>query len=145
MKRNQIFEWHPNLVWMAGLACTIIAIGCTRTPGEGGQAVIHGKIEVEQRLVITNPSGAVRAPAADEDVFIIYGDRVGPDDRVQTNFDGEFAFYGMRTGDYTVYVYSEDTLPAFNNAPKIAIIQEVTVVDRDEALDLGVLRIFEDI
>ena len=113
MKRNQIFEWHPNVVWIAGLACTIIAIGCSRTPGEGGQAVIHGKIEVEQRLVITNPNGAVRAPAADE--------------------------------DYTVYVYSEDTLPAFNNTPKIAIIQEVTVLDRDEALDLGVLRIFEDI
>jgi hypothetical protein len=145
MKRNQIFEWRPNLFWMAGLACTIMAIGCTRTPGEGGQAVIHGKIEVEQRLVITNPSGAVRAPAADEDVFIIYGDRVGPDDRVQTNFDGEFSFYGMRTGDYTVYVYSEDTMPAFNNAPKVAIIRDLTITSRDEEYDLGTLRIFEDI
>ena len=115
MKRNQIFEWHPNLVWIAGLAYTIIAIGCTRTPG------------------------------ADEDVFIIYGDRVGPDDRVQTNFDGEFSFYGMRTGDYTVYVYSEDTMPAFNNAPKVAIIRDLTITSRDEEYDLGTLRIFEDI
>ena len=107
--------------------------------------MIVGKVEVEQRPVITNPNGAVRSPALDEDVFIIYGDRVGPDDRVQTNFDGEFAFYGLRTGDYTIYTFSEDTLPAFNNAPKVAIIRRVTIDSRDEVFDLGTIRIFEDI
>ena len=145
MKRNQIFKSLPNFFWTATLAWTILALGCTRTAGEGGHAVIQGKIEVEQRPVITNPNGAARSPAADEDVFIIYGDRVGPDDRVQTNFDGEFVFYGLRTGDYTIYVFSEDTLPAFNNAPKVAIIRELTITSRDEEHDLGTLRIFEDI
>ena len=121
-------------------------VGCTRTAGEGGQAVIIGQVEVEQRTVITNPIGSVRLPAADEDVFIVYGDRVGPDDRVKTNFDGEFAFYGMRTGYYTIYVYSEDTLAAPNgNAPKVAILQELTIRSRDEVFDIGTLRIFEDI
>ena len=145
MKRNQILKRRLNFFWAVGLASSIFAFGCTRTAGEGGQAMIHGKIEVEQRPVITNPNGAVIAPAADEDVFIIYGDRVGPDDRVQTNFDGEFVFYGLRTGDYTLYVYSEDTLPAFNNAPKVAIIHELTISSRDEQHDLETLRIFEDI
>ena len=51
----------------------------------------------------------------------------------------------MRTGDYTLYVYSEDTMPTFNNAPKVAIIRELTITSRDEEYDLGVLRIFEDI
>lgn len=145
MKRNQIIKRHPNLFWTVAIGWTILALGCTRTAGEGGQAMIVGKVEVEQRPVITNPTGAVRSPAADEDVYIIYGDRVGPDDRVQTNFDGEFAFYGMRMGDYTIYAFSEDTLPAFNNAPKVAIIQEITIRSRDEVFDLGTIRIFEDI
>ena len=28
-------------------------------------------------------------------------------------------FTGFAQGDYTVYVYSEDTMPLFNNAPDI--------------------------
>lgn len=127
------------------MLASVVIVGCTRTAGEGGVAVVTGAVEVEQRVVITNPAGAVVAPAADEDVFIIYGDRVGPDDRVQTNFDGEFVFYGLRPGDYTVYVYSEDTMPMFNNAPDIAIVQSFTIEKGEEEIDLGMMRIFKDI
>ena len=90
-------------IFLLSLAVTIALVGCTRTPGEGGIATVTGNVELEQRIVITNPANAVVVPAADEDVFITYGDRVGPDDRVQTNFDGEFAFYGLRPGAYTAY------------------------------------------
>ncbi len=124
---------------------SVVIVGCTRTAGEGGVAVATGAVEVEQRVVITNPAGAVVAAAADEDVFIIYGDRVGPDDRVRTNFDGEFAFYGLRPGDYTVYVYSEDTMPLFNNAPDISIVQTFTIDKGQEEIDLGTMRIYKDI
>ena len=127
------------------LAAAVLFWGCTRTPGEGGIATVRGSVELEQRVVITNPSNAIVAPAADEDVFIIYGDRVGPDDRVQTNYDGEFAFYGLRPGSYTVYVYSEDTLPPFNNAPDIAIVREFEILDGDEEVVLAPLRIYKDI
>lgn len=126
-------------------AATVLFWGCTRTPGEGGITTVTGSVELEQRVVITNPVNAVIAPAADEDVFIIYGDRVGPDDRVQTNYDGEFAFYGLRPGSYTVYVFSEDTLPPFNNAPDIAIIQEFEIEEGDERVELAPLRIYKDI
>lgn len=127
------------------LAVTLALFGCTRTPGEGGIATVTGNVELEQRIVITNPANAVVVPAADEDVFITYGDRVGPDDRVQTNFDGEFAFYGLRPGAYTVYVYSEDTLPPFNNAPDIAIVRQFEIEEGEEAVDIGALRIYKDI
>ncbi|HBP44826.1 MAG TPA: hypothetical protein DD635_02920 [Flavobacteriales bacterium] len=119
--------------------------GCTRAPGEGGIATVTGNVELEQRIVITNPANAIVVPAADEDVFITYGNRVGPDDRVKTNFDGEFAFYGLRPGAYTVYVYSEDTLPPFNNAPDIAIVREFEIEADDESIDLGSIRIYKDI
>ena len=144
----QFFEKNRVIVRKALLCVavmTIIGPGCTRSAGEGGQATVFGRVEVEQRVVITNPSGAVLAPAADQEVFITYGDRVGPDDRIHTNYDGEFAFYGLRTGDYTVFVYSEDTMPAFNNAPKVAIVRALTVESRDEEVDLGAIRIYEDI
>ena len=126
-------------------AATALLWGCTRTPGEGGIATVTGSVELEQRVVITNPTNAIVAPAADEDVFIIYGDRVGPDDRVQTNYDGEYAFYGLRPGSYTVYVYSEDTLPPFNNAPDIAIVQEFEIEEGEEQVELAPLRIYKDI
>ena len=132
-----------KFVFAFGLAAALL--GCTRTAGEGGITTVTGSVEMEQRVVITNPVGAVVAPAADEDVFIIYGDRVGPDDRVQTNFDGGFAFYGLRPGEYTVYVYSEDTLPPFNNAPDIAILRSFTIESGDEVKDIGVIRIYKDI
>jgi hypothetical protein len=127
------------------MGLTSLLVGCTRTAGEGGTTRVTGMVEVEQRIVITNPIGAVVAPAADEDVFIIYGERVGPDDRVQTNYDGEFAFYGLRPGDYTVYVFSEDTMPPFNNAPDVAVIHEFSIESGEEVKDLGTLRIFKDI
>ena len=127
------------------LAVSLALLGCTRTPGEGGIATVTGNVELEQRIVITNPANAVVVPAADEDVFITYGDRVGPDDRVQTNFDGEFAFYGLRPGAYTVYVYSEDTLPPFNNSPDIAIVRQFEIEAGEEAVDIGALRIYKDI
>ena len=127
-------------------ACFLIAfMGCTRTAGEGGVTTITGNVEIEQRIVITNPLSAIFVPAIDQDVYITYGDRVGPDDRVRTNYDGDFAFYGLRPGDYTIYVYSEDTMPTSNNAPDVAVIQQVTIEKGDETLELEPIRIYEDI
>ena len=69
-------------IFLLSFVVTIALVGCTRTPGEGGIATVTGTVELEQRIVITNPANAVVVPAADEAVFITYGDRVGPDDRV---------------------------------------------------------------
>ena len=97
------------------------------------------------RLKDFEADSAIVVPAIDQDVYITYGDRVGPDDRVRTNYDGDFAFYGLRPGDYTIYVYSEDTMPTSNNAPDVAIIQQVTIEKGDETLELEPIRIYEDI
>lgn len=118
---------------------------CSPQAGDGGVASLTGKVEVERRAVISNPAGAVTYPGADVDVFITYGDRVGPDDKVTTNFDGEFAFYGLMPGTYTVYVYSEDTLPQLPQAPDVAIVQEVDIAGRRDAVDVGTIRIFKEL
>ena len=118
--------------------------GCTDIPGEGGNAVLRGRVELERRVTIANPAGAVVVPAQDVEVYLTYGDRVGPDDRVWTNYDGEFAFYWLRPGPYTLYVYSEDTLPLPNRPPLMTIVREVEIVGRRETLDVGVMRIYDE-
>ena len=118
---------------------------CTPQAGDGGVASLTGRVEVERRAVISNPAGAVTYPGADVDVFITYGDRVGPDDKVTTNFDGEFAFYGLTPGTYSVYVYSEDTMPQIPQAPDIAIVEEVDIAGRRDAVDVGTIRIFKEL
>ena len=131
-------------IFLLSFVVTIALVGCTRTPGEGGIATVTGTVELEQRIVITNPANAVVVPAADEDVFITYGDRVGPDDRVQTNFDGAFAFYELRPGAYTVYVYSEDT-SGVNPPRDMAVVQHLTIASAKETVVLDTLRIFKDL
>ena len=132
MKRTMIFSM------------VVLAIGCTPQAGEGGKATIQGVIEQEIRAVITNPAGAQHVLAADYDVFITYGDRTGPDDKVVTNFDGEFSFYYLRPGSYTVYVYSEDTIPPFPGAPDVALIREIEIARGDESVDLGTIRVYKE-
>jgi hypothetical protein len=90
---------------------SILAIAsCKKEAGDGGNSSIKGKIRREIRVVLDNPTTAIRThPAADEDVYIIYGDHVSPDDRVQTNYDGEYEFLYLRPGKYKVYAFSADT------------------------------------
>lgn len=123
----------------------LLCLGCNKLPGEGGQAFVHGKVEKEVRLVLSNPSTAVATyPAADEDVFILYGENVSPDDRILTNYDGEFEFQFLRKGKYTLYVYSEDTTGTNSTDPtKMPVIVDFEITDRKEDIDLGTLRIYE--
>ena len=93
---------------------TILAVfifsSCKKEAGDGGNSSIKGKISRQIRVVLNNPSTAIGTfPAADEDVYIIYGDHVSPDDRVQTNYNGEYEFLYLRPGKYTVYAFSSDT------------------------------------
>lgn len=119
---------------------------CTKQPGEGGQAIIRGQVMTEVRLVLSNPSTAVATfPAADENVFIIYGENISPDDNVETNFDGEFAFRFLRPGAYTIYLYSADTTGNNEVDPnRMPVIREVEINGRKDEVDLGTLWIYEE-
>jgi hypothetical protein len=65
-----------------------------------------------------------------EDVFIIYGDNISPDDRVQTNYDGEYEFMFLRPGKYTKSIHS---LPIHNSVAvtwdedHMTILQEIEI------------------
>lgn len=119
--------------------------GCRKEPGEGGRGTIRGKVMREIRLVLSNPSTVqYTTHAADQDVYIIYGDHISPDDRVWTNYKGEFEFMNLREGSYTVYVYSRDTTGIPTVDPdRMVIKREVEIGRREGDEDAGTLLIFD--
>ena len=130
------------------IAVVILAMlftSCKKEAGEGGLASIRGKVNKDIRLVLTNPGTYLHTvPAADENVFIIYGDHISPDENVDTNFDGEFEFRNLRPGRYTIYVYSSDTTGVVATDPDhMVIMQEVEINDRKEVKELPVMTIYE--
>ena len=129
------------------LFVSLTLFSCIRTPGEGGRASITGSVDVIRRVVLFNPnSNPDTIAASNVEVFILYGDHVSPDDKVDTNPDGGFAFEWLRTGVYTLYVYSEDTLtPTASSTPlpRIAFSYEVEILDKDDVVHLDPFTIYD--
>ena len=133
-------------VYLFFILALLILPSCTKTPGEGGRASITGNVEIIRRAQLNNPDSNIDTiPATDAEVFIVYGENISPDDRVFTNPDGDYAFNWLRTGDYTLFVYSEDTSAVANPLPQIAISTTVTIEDRTEVVDAGTIAVYDDL
>jgi len=119
--------------------------GCKKDPGAGGLASIKGKVFRQVRLVLTNPATAqYTSVAADQDVYIIYGDEVSPGDRAWTNFEGEYEFLNLREGKYTVYLYSRDTTGQVGVDPERMVVKrEVEITDRKEIIEVEDLTVYD--
>ena len=126
------------------LFISLTLFSCIRTPGEGGRASITGSVELIRRVQLNNPSSPADTIAASNvEVFIIYGDHLGPDDKVDTNPDGDFTFEWLRTGDYILYVYSEDT-SVTTPLPRVAVSYEIEIQDKDDVVTLDPFVIYDD-
>ena len=90
----------------------------------------------------SRPSGSLSRNRS-QCVFI-YGDNVGPDEQVETNHEGDFVFPWLRPGDYTVYVYSEDTSTTVPPRDMV-VVQTVTISASKETVVLDTLRIFKEL
>ncbi|MFM1771173.1 MAG: hypothetical protein RLZZ71_315 [Bacteroidota bacterium] len=122
-------------------------ISCEKDPGTGGAGTISGNVSMEVRVVLTNPATALyTVPAADLDVYIVYGEHVSPDDKVVTDYNGDFEFRNLREGKYTVYVYSRDTTgqnPPVVDPTKMVILQEVELTDNEDHAVVSDLKIYD--
>lgn len=137
-------------IFLSLIIIILVITGCKKEAGEGGNSRITGSVRVIQRAVSSNPStGVDTLAAADAEVYIIYGDNTSPDDRIRANFNGEFEFPNLRPGDYTVYVYSDDTTgtisPSSDAFHLMVIQQRVSISDRKETVNTGVFTIYEDL
>ena len=127
-----------NILWIGLL---LLAFGsCKKIEGEGGTGHIKGKVWAEQ----WNSTFTVKVSdyaAADEWVYIVYGNDISYGDRVRTNYNGEYEFKYLQKANYKVYVYSEDkTL----NSPsgQVAIIQEVKV-EKKSTTEVPLITIYK--
>ena len=133
-------------VYLPLLSIIIFLSSCEKTPGEGGRASIIGSVEVERRVVISNhETSQDTITSSDTEVFIVYGDNTSPDDRVFTNPDGDFAFNWLRTGEYTIYVYSEDTSEVSYPLPEVAVYKELVIDGRKDVVDAGRITIYDEL
>jgi len=82
--------------------------GCKKVEGPGGESTVKGIVmlkvydvdyKVLQRIV----------PAADENVYISYGNNNYADDKTSTGPDGSFKFEYLQAGTYKITVYGEDS------------------------------------
>jgi len=111
-------------------------VGCAKPEGEGGNASISGKVNLEfynATFTIIGYDG----PAQDYEVFIVYGDDFSFSDKITTDYEGEYEFKFLRPGEYTVYVYSkDDSFEAINGqAPDDKVlIQNVTLSKGEELM-----------
>lgn len=109
---------------------------CEKDAGEGGSSSITGYVHVtDYNASFLNVQGEY--PGADEDVYIKYGDEVAVGDRIQAGPDGRFEFKYLREGNYTIYVYSEDTTLSGNSV----VSKVVEVTDKKQTVDAGTFDI----
>jgi hypothetical protein len=129
------------------LSICIAIAACKKDPGTGGAGTITGNISKEVRVVLTNPATALyTVPAADQDVYIVYGEHVSPDDKVVTDYNGDFEFRNLRKGKYTIYVYSRDTTgqnPPTIDPTKMVVLKEVELTDNEDHAVVSDLTIYD--
>lgn len=128
------------------VSAAVLFTSCKKEAGDGGNSSIKGRVTKELRVVLNNPGTAVGTfPAADQDVYIIYGDHVSPDDRVQTNYDGEYEFLYLRPGNYKVYVFSNDTnaVAVPWDEEHMTVLKELEITDNEQQLVADDMTVYD--
>ena len=110
----------------------VISIGCNKEPGPGGRGTIYGKV-LMQHYDSTFTTIVEEYYAPERDVFIVYGSERSYGERVRTNPEGLYEFKFLRTGIYTIYVYSKDIE---HNSPSglIAVEKQVEITYNTEEI-----------
>jgi len=117
-----------------------VTFSCSKEAGEGGNSTIYGKIIAHNyNAEFTNLKGIY--PAADEDVFIIFGDDRSYSERVRTSYDGIYEFKYLRPGDYTIYAYSKDSTLTMASE-MYAVIRKIKIDDNQQTVQAEDMKVF---
>ena len=125
------------------LAGLLLMSGCEKPEGPGGKGIIRGQL---MRKTYDNQFRVLQSeiPAADEDVFIIYGAGQTVSDDRKTSPEGRFEFQYLSKGDYTVYVYSEDSSGNSGSA-MVPFERSVHLSSNSQEYDMGRIYIYRTI
>lgn len=128
-----------SIVLLVILVSTTL-FSCSKEAGEGGNSTIYGKIIAHNyNAEFTYLKGIY--PAADEDVYIIYGNDHSYSQRVRTSYEGIYEFKYLRPGDYTIYAYSKDSTLTMASE-MYAVIKKVTIKKNQQTIEVEDMKIF---
>ena len=87
---------------------------CEKEPGEGGTSSIIGsvyKISTYFNALTQEVDTIFYQLDSGEDVYVIYSDNESDfyNDKIETNWNGQYRFDYLRKGDYTIFVYADST------------------------------------
>jgi len=87
---------------------------CEKEPGEGGTSSIIGsvyKISTYFNALTQEVDTVFYQLDSGEDVYVIYSDNESDfyNDKIETNWNGQYRFDYLRKGDYTIFVYADST------------------------------------
>jgi hypothetical protein len=117
----------------------LVITSCTKEEGEGGSGSIKGFV-YEYKLNILGDTIS-RYAAADQDIFIIYGNEdTFYDDNIKTSYDGSFVFPYLQKGKYTVFVY-EDCPTSDCPSGKKEILRTIEITKKKQTVDLDTIDI----
>jgi hypothetical protein len=111
-----------------------LLFSCSKVEGEGGSAMVKGVVMEQLYNSIGNPISGGKYEAADQDVYLIYGNEdTFYDDDIKTSYDGSFVFNYLQKGKYTLFVY-EDCSSCPSGRKEILVPFEIT--ERNQVVDL---------
>ncbi len=118
--------------------CAIMLLACKKEEGVGGDASISGRVwTYAVDASVTDTLGEY--PAEDTYVYIVYGDNIGFDKRIKTDYNGNFKFSYLYPGDYTLFVYSYDPSPSLDR--QSPVIRKVKIEDRKQNVEVEQIEI----
>ena len=121
----------------------VLVSSCTKKEGEGGSATIKGFV-YEYKINAFSLDTTARYAAADQDVYIIYGNEdTFYDDNIKTSYDGSFVFPYLQKGSYTVFVYEDCPVSATYPSGKKAILVPVEITKKNQTIDLDTIDILK--
>lgn len=118
----------------------IALFSCSKEAGDGGNSTIYGKIiAYNYNAEFTYLKGIY--PAADEDVYLVYGEDRSYSQRIRSNYNGVYEFKYLRPGDYTIYVYSKDSTLTLASGI-YPVIKNVTITEKRQTVEAEDMKIF---
>lgn len=124
------------------LLISVLIFACRKDAGQGGGSTIKGTLYVKNFHSPEVPYSSDDV-AADERIYIIYGDKNIPDDDIRTGPNGEFEFRYLRKGKYKIYTFSLDP-KTLSNDNSIAVVKEVEITKNNEIVTLDDFYIYEE-
>ena len=121
----------------------VLVSSCTKKEGEGGSATIKGFV-YEYKINAFSLDTTARYAAADQDVYIIYGNEdTFYDDNIKTSYDGSFVFPYLQKGSYTVFVYEDCPVSATYPSGKkeILVPVEITIKNKTYLDTIDILKL----